>query len=91
MEYNRRTEQGRDPNHKYYDKEQSYFTISADKLDKIVKENINLSKLGDRYQFLDANEVIGICIVNGKEVETTRMRGALSKKGIMQYQLSQGV
>ncbi|HCM78830.1 MAG TPA: hypothetical protein DIS63_03685 [Lactobacillus sp.] len=81
MEYNRRMEQGRDTNHRYYGKKPSYFTISADKLDKIVKENINLSKLSDRYQFLDVGEAIGICIVNGKELETTRMRVALSKKG----------
>lgn len=81
MEYNRRVDQGRDPNHEYYGKEPSYFTISADKLDEFVKENINLSKLGDRYQYIDVGEVVGIYKDGEIEAETTRMRVALSKKG----------
>ena len=40
MEYNRRVEQGKDPNYKYYGTEPSYFTISVKRLDEIVKENI---------------------------------------------------
>ena len=60
MEYNRRVEQGKDPNYKYYGTEPSYFTISVERLDEIVKENINLSKIGDRFQFIDANEVVGV-------------------------------
>ena len=60
MEYNRRVEQGKDSNYKYYGTEPSYFTISVKRLDEIVKENITLSKIGDRFQFIDANEVVGV-------------------------------
>lgn len=87
MEYNRRVEQGLDSNHRYYGKEPSYFTISADKLDKIVKENIRMSKLGDRFQFIEVDEVIDIYKKDDIVVETTRMRIAQSNKG---YQLYQG-
>lgn len=81
MEYNRRMEQGRDPSHRHYGKKPSYFTISADKLDKIVKENIRMSKLGDRFQFIEVDEVIGIYKKDDIVVETTRMRIAQSNKG----------
>lgn len=81
MEYNRRVEQGKDPNHKYYGTEPSYFTISVERLDEIVKENINLSKIGDRFQFIDANEVVGVYKRDDIVVETTRMRIAQSNKG----------
>ena len=81
MEYNRRIEQSKDPKYKYYGQEPSYFTISAEKLDKIVKENINLSKLGDDFQFIDANEVVGVYKKDDIVAETTRMRIAQSNKG----------
>lgn len=77
----RRVEQGLDSNHRYYGKKPSYFTISADKLDKIVKENIRMSKLGDRFQFIEVDEVIGIYKKDDIVVETTRMRIAQSNKG----------
>lgn len=81
MEYNRRVEQGKDPNYKYYGTEPSYFTISVKRLDEIVKENITLSKIGDRFQFIDANEVVGVYKRGDIVVETTRMRIAQSNKG----------
>ncbi|MYU93389.1 polymorphic toxin type 50 domain-containing protein [Ligilactobacillus salivarius] len=81
MEYNRRVEQGKDPNYKYYGTEPSYFTISVERLDEIVKENIDLSKIGDRFQFIDANEVVGVYKRGDIVVETTRMRIAQSNKG----------
>lgn len=37
----------------------SYFTISTDKIDSIVKTHVNINKLGDRYQFVDAGKPIG--------------------------------
>lgn len=73
-EYNERVSRGEYP---------SYFTITADEVDAIVKERINFNKLGDRYQFIDANKPIGKYVTNkGKtKVDTTRMKVHQSKKG----------
>lgn len=61
----------------------SYFTISADELDSIVKTNVNMNKLGDRYQYVDAGRPIGRYITNSGKVnaETSRMKVHQSKKG----------
>lgn len=61
----------------------SYFTISANEIDSIVKTRVNFNKLGDRYQFVDAGEPIGHYITNegNIDVPTTRMKVHQSKKG----------
>lgn len=61
----------------------SYFTISADEIDSIVKTRVNFNKLGDRYQFVDAGEPIGHYITNKGNIDvlTTRMKVHQSKKG----------
>lgn len=61
----------------------SYFTISAKEIDAIVKTRINFNKLGDRYQFVDANKPIGHYVTDkGRtNVITTRMKVHQSKKG----------
>lgn len=65
------------------DQQPSYFTVSADEIDTLVKSQINMNKLGQRYQFIDAGKPIGHYITNkGKiNVETTRMKVHQSKKG----------
>ena len=61
----------------------SYFTISANEIDAIVKTRINFNKLGDRYQFVDAGKPIGHYVTDkGRtNVITTRMKVHQSKKG----------
>ena len=65
------------------DQQPSYFTISTDEIDTIVKNRINMNKLGQRYQFIDAGKPIGHYITNKGKInaETTRMKVHQSKKG----------
>lgn len=65
------------------DQQPSYFTISADEVDTIVKTHVNINKLGNRYQFIDANRPIGHYITNKGRIDvvTTRMKVHQSKKG----------
>lgn len=63
----------------------SYFTISADELDKIVKDKINLKKIGEKQQFIHTDNPVGYYRTtrNGKfvEYETNRIQIHLSKNG----------
>lgn len=81
MEYDRRMEQSKTPGHKFYGQEPSYFTISAEKLEEIVKEKIDLSRLSNQYQFIDIGEPIGVYKNGDIVAETTRIRVALSRTG----------
>lgn len=74
-EYNERVKRGT--------QQPSYFTISADEIDSIVKTHANFNKLGDRYQFVDAGRPIGHYVTNNGKVDviTTRMKVHQSKKG----------
>ena len=65
------------------DQQPSYFTVSADEIDTLVKSQINMNKLGQRYQFIDAGKPIGHYITNKGKInaETTRMKVHQSKKG----------
>lgn len=63
----------------------SYFTVSEDKIDRIVKDNINVKRLGEKQQYIHAEYPIGFyrTVKNGKlvEYETNRMKVHFSKKG----------
>lgn len=73
-EYNERVNKGEHP---------SYFTISQEELDSLVKEKINFNKLGDRYQYADFNRPVGYYLNKSGTVKgrTSRIKIHQSQKG----------
>lgn len=65
------------------DQQPSYFTISEEQIDELVKTKANFSKLGDNYQFIDIGQPIGHYVTNNGKVDivTTRMKIHQSKNG----------